>query len=144
MQLLVIDTNVALDLLVFRDPSAAPLQDGLAQGTLRWLATHGMREEFARVLGYPAIGLRLAAAGVAAEHVLARFDQLASIVEAAPRAPLTCSDADDQQFIDLAVQHRCVLLSKDSAVLELRSRLRALQVTAGAALPVASYSLSER
>ncbi|MDB5944967.1 MAG: putative toxin-antitoxin system toxin component, family, partial [Ramlibacter sp.] len=41
---------------------------------------------------------------------------------------------DDQKFIDLAVAHRALLLSKDRAVLALRKRLAALQVRAGPAL----------
>ena len=41
-----------------------------------------------------------------------------------------CKDPDDQQFIDLAVQHGAILLSKDQAVLRLRKRLMALGVEA--------------
>jgi predicted nucleic acid-binding protein len=57
------------------------------------------------------------------------------LVEAAPKAEVTCGDPDDQKFIDLAVAHRCLLLSKDDEVLRMRKRLAALQVTAAAALP---------
>jgi predicted nucleic acid-binding protein len=56
------------------------------------------------------------------------------IVDAAPKAPLTCTDRDDQIFIDLAVRHRCALLSKDRAVLKLRKRLLAAGVRAGRSL----------
>jgi predicted nucleic acid-binding protein len=34
-----------------------------------------------------------------------------------------CSDPDDQVFIDLAVAHRALLLSKDRAVLSMKKRL---------------------
>jgi len=131
MQTLVLDTNVVLDLLVFRDPSAAPLQAGLAQRRLRWLATPAMRDEFERVLGYAQIAARLAGAGVGADEALLGFDRHACIVEAPARAPLACSDPDDQHFIDLAVHRRCPLLSKDAAVLALKPRLAALQVAVG-------------
>jgi predicted nucleic acid-binding protein len=47
---------------------------------------------------------------------------------------VTCSDADDQIFIDLAVAHQAVLLSKDQAVLTMRKRLLALGVHARASL----------
>jgi predicted nucleic acid-binding protein len=47
-------------------------------------------------------------------------------VPAAPKAGVTCKDADDQKFIDLAVQHRTLLLSKDRAVLCMARRLQAL------------------
>ena len=143
MQNLVLDTNVVLDLLVFGDPSAAPVQAALDAGRLRWLATAGMREELVRVLGYPPIAARLAAAGLGAEQVLHGFDRQACIVAAAARAPVACSDPDDQQFIDLAVQHACTLLSKDGAVLALKRRLAAMRVETGAALPAGSGSLGE-
>lgn len=144
MQALVIDTNVALDLLVFRDPSTAPLADALAQGTCRWVATAAMREELARVLGYAVIAGRLSASGITAQQVLDEFDRLAQLVEAADAADVLCSDPDDQPFIDLAVRHRATLLSKDGAVLSLQRRLLAAQVTVVATFPAPSYSLSAR
>jgi predicted nucleic acid-binding protein len=55
-------------------------------------------------------------------------------VDPAPRASAICKDPDDQQFIDLAVQHGALLLSKDRAVLNLRKRLLALGVQASTAL----------
>ncbi len=128
MRPLVIDTNVALDLLVFRDPSTAPLDDALAQGACRWIATVAMREELERVLGYPQLATRLCAAGVDAQQVLGEFDRRVHLVDAAACAGVTCSDPDDQQFIDLAVRHRATLLSKDAAVLCLQRRLVAAQV----------------
>src|SRR5215510_13226169 len=58
--LVVLDTNLALDLLVFDDPACVPLREALAGGALRWIATGAMRDELARVLGYPLIVTRLA------------------------------------------------------------------------------------
>ena len=43
---------------------------------------------------------------------------------------MTCGDPDDQKFIDLAVAHRCTLLSKDYEVLRMRKRLAQLDVIA--------------
>jgi len=134
MRTLVIDTNVVLDLLVFRDPAAAPLHDGLAQGRLRWLATAAMRGELARVLGYPAVARRMEAAGCTPQQVLHDFDGRSHLVDAPARCGVECSDPDDQCFIDLAVHHGCALLSKDAAVLSLKQRLAALGVHATAAL----------
>jgi hypothetical protein len=37
-------------------------------------------------------------------------------------------------FIDLAVRHRCLLLSKDAAVLMLKGKLAALQVEVSAVI----------
>jgi predicted nucleic acid-binding protein len=39
-----------------------------------------------------------------------------------------CKDEDDQQFIDLAVAHQALLLSKDKQVLRLTNRLARLGV----------------
>jgi predicted nucleic acid-binding protein len=69
-----------------------------------------------------------------AEDVLAAFDQHARIVEVAPKASVTCSDADDQKFIDLAVAHQALLLSKDQHVLSMHKRLLAHGIRAQAAM----------
>jgi predicted nucleic acid-binding protein len=130
----VLDTNIVLDALVFSDPAAVPLRAGLDDGSLRWIATPDMRIELARVLAYPQIVPRLAFYGLQADEVLAAFDRHAQRVDAAPKAPVTCADPDDQIFIDLAVRHRCALLSKDRAVLRMRKRLAALGVDASAVL----------
>jgi putative PIN family toxin of toxin-antitoxin system len=131
---LVLDTNIVLDLLVFGDPQARAVSEGLAAGSLRWLATASMREELARVLAYPKLALRVAHHRGNAEAVLADFDRHVTLMEPPAKAPVTCGDPDDQKFIDLAVAHRCPLLSKDYEVLRMRKRLAQLQVLATATL----------
>jgi putative PIN family toxin of toxin-antitoxin system len=130
----VLDTNIVLDLFVFRDAATAPLLQALQAGTLDWISTASMRGELERVLGYPQIVPRLAFYKLEAGDVLAAFDRHARLVDAAPKAPVSCSDADDQIFIDLAVAHRAWLLSKDQAVLSMQKRLLALGVSAQAAI----------
>lgn len=130
--LLVIDTNIVLDLLVFEDPAHVPLRDAVQQGHVVWLATAAMRDELERVLAYPQIARRLAARLKPAHAVLAQFDGWSRRVQPAARAPVRCRDPDDQIFIDLAVAHRAGLLSKDALVLRLRKRLAALGVAAAA------------
>ena len=127
---LVLDTNIVLDLLVFADPAVRPLPPLLASGALRWIAAPAMRVELERVLGYPQIAPRLDYYGLSAAQVLQAFDAQTHAVAPAPRASAVCKDPDDQQFIDLAVQHGAILLSKDQAVLRLRKRLMALGVEA--------------
>ncbi|MCO5110248.1 MAG: putative toxin-antitoxin system toxin component, PIN family [Burkholderiaceae bacterium] len=127
----VIDTNIVLDLLVFADEAVAPLKPQLASGALQWIAAPAMRVELERVLGYPQIAPRLAYYGLSAAQVLQAFDVQTRTVDPAPRASAICKDPDDQQFIDLAVQHGAILLSKDRAVLNLRKRLQALGVELG-------------
>lgn len=119
----VVDTNVALDLLVFSDPRTAPLRQLLAEGRLAWIATQIMRDELERVLAYAHIVERMDYYRVEATQVLAAFDAQARLVDTAPRVAYVCKDADDQKFIDLAAAHRAILLSKDKAVLCMRKRL---------------------
>lgn len=136
---LVLDTNVVLDLFVYEDPATVPLRAVLADAQTRWLATPVMREELRRVLAYPQVVKRLEARALTAEAVLARFDARAQLTDMAPKAPYTCKDSDDQQFIDLAVAHTATLLSKDKAVLCMARRLARLGVTVARQwLPVAS------
>ena len=119
----VVDTNVALDLLIFSDPRTAPLRALLAQGRLAWIATQVMRDELERVLTYPHIVERMDYYRVDAAHVLAAFDAQARLMDIAPKVAYVCKDADDQKFIDLAAAHRAILLSKDKAVICMRKRL---------------------
>ena len=119
----VVDTNVALDLLIFSDPRTAPLRMLLAQGRLTWIATQVMRDELERVLAYPHIVERMDYYRVGAAQVLAAFDAQAQLVGIAPKVAYVCKDADDQKFIDLAAAHRAILLSKDKAVICMRKRL---------------------
>ena len=119
----VVDTNVALDLLIFSDPRTAPLRTLLAQGRLAWIATPVMRDELERVLAYPHIVERMNYYRVSAAQVLAAFDAHARLLDIAPKVAYVCKDADDQKFIDLAAAHRAILLSKDKAVICMRKRL---------------------
>lgn len=130
----VVDTNVALDLLIFSDPRTAPLRQLLASGRLAWIATQVMRDELERVLAYPHIAERMDYYRVDAAQVLAAFDAHARLVDIAPRVAYVCKDADDQKFIDLAAAHAAILLSKDKAVLCMRRRLLALGAHVATAL----------
>jgi putative PIN family toxin of toxin-antitoxin system len=131
----VLDTNIVLDLLVFADAAARPIAAALDEGRLQWIATRAMRDELERVLTYPQIVSRLAYYALEASKVLGRFDAQVRLAPAPPKASVTCSDPDDQKFIDLAVAGQCLLLSKDAAVLSMARRLAALGVMAATALP---------
>ena len=131
---IVIDTNIVLDLFVFKDPATTALQHALKTNQLNWLATQPMRDELARVLAYPQIVRRLNFYKLHASDVLTAFDEHARMVAVAPKASVTCSDSDDQKFIDLAVTCKATLLSKDQAVLSMTKRLLAFQVRAQAAI----------
>ena len=133
-QLVVLDTNIVLDVFVFNNPAAKAISQALADGELKWLATDAMRAELARVLAYPKIIQRLAFYALTMQAVLSQFDQHAKLVDVAPKASLTCKDADDQKFIDLAVQHRAWLISKDQHVLSMKKRLLAQGIRAQTAI----------
>jgi putative PIN family toxin of toxin-antitoxin system len=124
----VIDTNIVLDIWVYQDPATPSLLEALEQGAVQWLATPPMREELLRVLDYPHIVERCNRDGVTAQEVLAHFDRWVNIHAIAPKAPYVCKDEDDQKFIDLAVAHQALLLSKDKQVLRLTNRLARLGV----------------
>ena len=122
----ILDTNVVLDWLVFRNPESVPLGSALESGRLRWVATREMRAELAHVLARghlaawnPDLAILWAAWECHCEEVPAP-------APAGPPGRLRCSDSDDQKFIDLAVARQAAwLLSKDRAVLRLAGRLRA-------------------
>ncbi|MBC7649292.1 MAG: putative toxin-antitoxin system toxin component, PIN family [Vitreoscilla sp.] len=133
-QPIVLDTNIVLDVFVFNDSAAEPIRQALAKQEIDWLATQAMREELARVLAYPKIAARLAFYKLTADDVLTKFHQHARLVDVAPKASMTCSDVDDQKFIDLAVQHRALLLSKDKDVISMQKRLLAQGIQAQTAM----------
>ena len=126
----VLDTNVVLAWLVFRDPRLAALATALETGHVRWLACPRMRSELTLTLSYPA----LSKWNPDSERTLASFDRWAELLPdpPAPQAsPLLCSDPDDQVFIELALAHQARwLLTRDRALLKLKRRAagRGLQI----------------
>lgn len=119
--LLVIDTNVALDLLHFDDAVARPLRLALEDGRMRCVVTDATLEEWRRVLAYPEFALGPAQQAALVE----RYQALAETVGTVDRGDglPRCSDPDDQKFIELAAAVRAQgLVSKDRALLKLRRR----------------------
>jgi putative PIN family toxin of toxin-antitoxin system len=127
-QAVVLDTNILLDLWLYQDPATPALLAALQQRQINWVATAPMREEFLRVLTYPHITERRLKQQTEVDWMLAQFDNYASMQEVAPRAPYVCKDPDDQKFIDLAVEYKAWLISKDKQVLRLTNRLARLSV----------------
>jgi putative PIN family toxin of toxin-antitoxin system len=122
---LVIDTNVVLDWLVFRNPVGAALEDALTSRQCRWLCTRPMREELAQVIRRAS----LARWAIDADAVLAVYDALGVDVGTPPLPGaadrLHCTDPDDQPFVDLAIARRVhALLTRDRALLRLARRAR--------------------
>jgi len=138
----VIDTNVLLDWLVFRNPGCAVLAAAVVAGDVRWIATRAMRDELAHVLARG----HLDAWAPDLTALWARWEshcvELPDPAPAGPPGRLRCSDPDDQKFIDLAVAVQARwLLSRDRAVLRLARRLRERGVEA---LPPERWELPAR
>jgi len=135
--IVVLDTNVVLDWLLFDDARCRHLADAIASGALRWIASAPMRAELDHVL---ARGIASARAGHP-DRVRDGWERWSITVEAArrPSPPaLRCTDADDQKFIDLALESgAAALLSRDRAVLKLarRAATHGLTIASGAAWP---------
>jgi predicted nucleic acid-binding protein len=120
----VIDTQVVMDWLVFRDARVSALTAAVSHGQLRWIGQPAMLDELRHVLGR----------GVAAAFepdlvwIEDHFARLCHMIEAdsPPAVRLTCRDPDDQKFIDLAISQGAQwLFSRDRAVLALAKRARA-------------------
>lgn len=120
---MVLDTNVVLDMLIFDDPHIPPIRELVAKGEVRWIADQTQRIELERVLHYSQIAPRVAFYGKTPEGVMAAFDAAVEYVAEAPKIRFTCTDPDDQHFLDLASQHQALLVSKDKAVLKQRKRV---------------------
>lgn len=124
---LVLDTNVSLDLFVFRDPRGSSLLKMLRDGECEVLMRIDCRDEYLRVLAYPQLKLsplrRVNA--IEAFDALYRFVGAAELSETVDAELPQCADPDDQKFLELALQsHAGVVLSRDKAVLELADRVQ--------------------
>ena len=133
----VLDTNIVLDLWLYKDTATPALLEALETKAVQWLATQVMRDELERVLAYTHIVKRLAFSQLAAQDILAQFDAHAQLMPIAPKALYVCKDVDDQKFIDLAAEHKTQLVSKDKAVLTMRNRMARLGVAVGKVFPAA-------
>ncbi len=117
---LVLDTNVILDLLVFKDPSAEPIRLLLNANQVDAVRTPASMAELIDVIGRPTFKLSRADQ----EAIVQAWESRSRLLEntAIEPAPFTCRDRDDQVFIDMAYSIRpAFLLSKDLRVLELRT-----------------------
>lgn len=120
----VIDTQIVMDWLVFRDARVQPLVQAVESGEIHWVGRLKMLEELRHVLGR-GIAARYQPDLAFIEEQFARHCRMVA-GEPAPVVRLVCRDPDDQMFIDLALAERVRwLLSRDRAVLALAKRARA-------------------
>lgn len=123
MSRLVLDTNVLISALVFRDSRHQPFRDAWQAGALVPLLSGGTFDELKRVLTYPMFGLdegRVAAALAALEpHI-----EWINIDPALAATLRRCSDRDDQKFLETALCGNAdALLTYDRALLKMRRRM---------------------
>lgn len=120
--LVVLDTNAALDWLVFNDPGMQRVASAILDRRLAWVASVVMRTELKHMLQHPSLTHRRHDP----DSAMQLFDRLALVLpEPQPGSDvrLHCADADDQVFIDLAITAQCRwLLTHDRALLKLGRR----------------------
>ncbi len=123
----VLDTNAALDWLIFRNPASIPLGNAIANGGLRWLTSPSLRAELSHVLARGVVNEWATDFTFLWDTWNAHAIELPDPPEHHGHARMRCTDPDDQKFIDFAVAHQAQwLLTRDRAVLKLRKRALSL------------------
>ena len=119
---LVLDTNVWLDWLVFKDAGLEPLRKAHAAGKVEVVIDDVCEAELQRVLAYDLGKYRLDVEG---QHLcLSRMKQLSRKVKSEPASLPRCADPDDQKFLELAASAKAeALVTKDRALLDLARRV---------------------
>ncbi len=122
---LVLDTQVVMEWLVFRDPAIRALVDPIEAGRWTWIGSAAMRDELLHVLSR-GVAARWNPDPATIAAVFARLCQMPEpLAGALPPPLLKCRDKDDQKFIDLALAQKVdALISRDSDVLALAKRAR--------------------
>lgn len=120
---IVLDTNICLDLFVFRDPRWTSLLAALKSGAVEAVTRRDCRNEWLCVLEYRHLPLDAVSKAAAA----AEFDALIHCVE--PETSVgteslpVCRDQDDQKFLEIARDAQAqALITKDKALLKLARR----------------------
>lgn len=120
---LVLDTNVALDWLVFDDPATRELADAIEAGRVRVVTNDECLAELRRVLTYSNLKLNAETQAGALERYLAHASRSEAPVGERSGLPL-CADRDDQKFLELAWHAKAdYLLTKDKALLEMTRKV---------------------
>jgi predicted nucleic acid-binding protein len=125
--LLVLDTNVVLDWVAFRDPRVQPIVAAIERGALRAATSAACLQELRRALGYAQVKLDAAAQALAFGRYLGNALVFEIPESAAAQDLPLCEDPDDQKFLQLAWHaHASHLLTRDKALLKLARRVAEL------------------
>ncbi|MFM9113889.1 putative toxin-antitoxin system toxin component, PIN family [Polynucleobacter victoriensis] len=117
----VLDTNILLDVLVFDDSRAHPLRAALMAGSLDAVATQKTLAEFLDVIGRQQFLL----SQEKQDEIMFQWRSWSRLIndEVLDIAPWKCKDRDDQVFINLAYTLKpAMLISKDKMVLKIAKR----------------------
>ncbi len=123
MTRLVIDTNVLVSALIFKDSRHLPLREAWQDGRVTPLLSVRTYRELKHVLGYPMFKLEddQIAEGLA---LLGPFIEWVRLDPAQTATLPKCSDRDDQKFVETAHCGRAdALLTYDRALLKMRKRV---------------------
>jgi putative PIN family toxin of toxin-antitoxin system len=118
----VLDTNVALSALVFREGRLASLRAAWQSGRFLPLVTRATVEELVRVLAYPKFRL----SAQERDDLMAEYLPYCAVVKRPLRVPRLpkCPDPDDVAFLQLAHAGKAdCLVTGDKALLGLAGRL---------------------
>ena len=127
--IVILDTNVVLDWLVFHNPECATVQTSVAAGHVHWVATTAMRDELTQVLARGDLDAWNPDLPALWAHWERHCIEVPAPAPCRPTSRWRCTDADDQKFIDLAVACGARwLLSRDRAVLKLARRLHEIGI----------------
>jgi putative PIN family toxin of toxin-antitoxin system len=122
-KLVIIDTNVCLDLFVFHDPRWILLLQGLADGSICAVTRADCRSEWLAVLQYSHLPVN-AENRTQIIEVFDKYIQVVSPLAKEFRLP-SCSDKDDQKFLEIARDSGAeTLITKDKALLKLARKVR--------------------
>lgn len=122
---LVLDTNTVLALWMFRDPKLDALRVWIEAGNCRLYSRADALEELRRVLAYRQFGLdEVSQQAIIASYrllVLTPWDRPTDRSTTVAQVLLPrCRDADDQKYLEIAVQLGAAhLLTRDKALLKL-------------------------
>lgn len=117
----VLDTNILLDILVFDDERAHPLRAALEAQKLDAVATQKTIDEFIDVIGRPQFKLT----SDQQTQAIQQWKYWSRVIndDDLQIAPWKCKDRDDQVFINLAYTLKpSTLISKDKLVLKITKR----------------------
>ncbi|MFZ6644178.1 putative toxin-antitoxin system toxin component, PIN family [Undibacterium sp. TJN25] len=123
-RLIVLDTNVCLDLFVFHDPRWATLLSGLKDGSIKAVTRSDCRAEWLAVLHYPHLPIADDQRDGIAQQFDLHIECIAPTAKSTLRLPV-CSDKDDQKFLELARDAgAAILVTKDKALLKLARKTK--------------------